>query len=280
MNCPQPVPPTFFPACPFAPLPASVAGIKGNGPGWGKARFEEDSPEAPDPGRHRQVVSAHGAQSGHYPGILEKYAAVLGYLSHLLAGEKTECSAVTTRLLEEGVPIKELYTDLFKRSMYRVGELWESGRISVATEHLATAVTEGLMARLYPVLFSEKRNGKKAVVSCSANEYHQLGARMVADIFEMNGWDGLFLGANTPSEDLLRLIHETNPIVVGLSVSIYPNMPVLQRIVEMIRAEFHDVEILAGGQAFLWGGVDFCKKIPRVSHIPSLGELDHMLGNG
>ncbi len=34
---------------------------------------------------------------------------------------------------------------------------------------------------------------------------------MLADLLETVGWDVLFLGANTPAEELLTLLSKTNP---------------------------------------------------------------------
>jgi signal transduction histidine kinase len=34
------------------------------------------------------------------------------------------------------------------------------------------------------------------------------GARMVADFFELDGWDTYFLGANTPTDSILRAVEE------------------------------------------------------------------------
>ena len=92
------------------------------------------------------------------------------------------------------------YNNLFQKSLYRVGELWESNRISVAKEHLATAITEGLLNLVYPKLFEPEqyRKGRTILISCTANEFHQIGGKMVADVCELNGWDSHFLGANTP----------------------------------------------------------------------------------
>ncbi len=94
--------------------------------------------------------------------------------------------------------LKSLYMDLFQRSLYAVGELWELNKISVAREHLATAITESLLNLVYPRLFENTPTGKKVVVSCAANELHQIGGKIVADFFELNGWESHFLGANTP----------------------------------------------------------------------------------
>ncbi|MFW6237267.1 MAG: cobalamin B12-binding domain-containing protein, partial [Desulfosudaceae bacterium] len=150
------------------------------------------------------------------------------YLAALLAGDRAGCAALSRELLETGLAPEDLYTDLFQRSLYEVGELWEQNRVSVAVEHLATAVTESLLAAVYPhILGGETERRRKAVISCSVNEYHQVGARMVADIMETRGWDTWFLGANTPTADLLRMLQEKVPDMLGLSVSIYFNMAAL-----------------------------------------------------
>jgi signal transduction histidine kinase len=56
------------------------------------------------------------------------------YLSCLLEGDRTQCRGIVTELLEARPDVKELYTGLFQRSMYQVGELWEGHKISVAIE--------------------------------------------------------------------------------------------------------------------------------------------------
>lgn len=195
------------------------------------------------------------------------------YLSALLAGKRSECRQIVQNLLDADIDIKELYTDLFQRSMYRVGELWENNRITVANEHLATSITESLLNLAYPFIFAGARIGKKALISCSANEFHQIGGKMVADIFELNGWDGHFLGANSPPEDMVRFIQEVQPDVVGLSLSVLSNIDHLKRNIEAVKSDFPNIDLLIGGQAFRWGGVDTVKQYRGVEYIPSLDEL-------
>jgi methanogenic corrinoid protein MtbC1 len=200
-----------------------------------------------------------------------------GYLAALLAGNKGECGGIVTKLLEGGIPIRALYRELFQRAMYQVGDLWEHNRISVAKEHLATSVTEFLLTLVYPRLFAVEHCGRKAVVACVANEYHQLGAKMVADIFELNGWDGYFLGANTPVTDLVALLEEEQPDFLALSLSVYFNLPTLLDTLKIVRESFADLNILVGGQAFRWGGAASVANFPRVTCLESIDELELLL---
>jgi cobalamin-dependent methionine synthase I len=94
---------------------------------------------------------------------------------------------------------------------------------------------------------------------------------------ELNGWDAHFLGANTPLKDLLYAIGETEPNLLGLSVSIYFNLPKMLAVIDEVRRHYPDLPIVVGGQAFRYGGVDLIAQIPRVTYIQSLDQLKQLL---
>lgn len=199
------------------------------------------------------------------------------YVHYLLKGDGRRCEEIVRSLLEEEVSIKTLYVDLFQRSLYHVGDLWEHNKISVALEHLATSVTQKLMNLVYPLLFAEEKRGKKAAIACVANEYHQIGSRMVADIFELNGWDGYFLGSDTPVTDLLDFVESKEIDVLCLSISVTFNFAVLNRTIETIRNADSRIPVLLGGQAFRWGGRDIQEQFENVRFIPSIEMLEQTI---
>ena len=199
------------------------------------------------------------------------------YLAALLAGDRARCTALVEELLAADVGLKDLYVHLFQRALYRVGELWERQRVSVAVEHLATAITERLLTLVQARVFSGATREHTIIIACVANEYHDLGGRMVADLCELQGWRGFFLGADTPLPDLLRLIEEQRPALVGLSLSIYFNMPALLEALDAVTAAHPDLPILVGGQAFRWTGLPAAAAYPNVSLIASLNELEQRL---
>lgn len=196
------------------------------------------------------------------------------YLAALLAGDRRQCREEFERWLASSFDLRVIYHDLVQRSLHDVGRLWEQGQISVATEHLATAITESLLNLVYPRLFSQPRLGRSAVVSCVANEYHQIGGKMVADIFELNGWRGHFFGANRPLQELLDVIQEKRPDVVALSATVYPGLEVLFNAAAEIQHRFPSVPILVGGQAFQWGGRERAAQTPGVRYLADLAALE------
>jgi len=195
------------------------------------------------------------------------------YFEQLIKGNKKGCDLIVSQLLDVHTPVQVIYEKLFQRSLYEIGSLWETNKISVAVEHLATSITERLMTRLYPIIFKAEKTGNQSIICCIANEYHQIGARMVADTFELCGWDSYFLGANTPDEDLLDMIEQKHPDVLGLSLSIYFNIKELVSVVEKVRTQFPGLDIMVGGQAFRLGGKEILNRYKNVSYIGSLFEL-------
>jgi len=54
------------------------------------------------------------------------------------------------------------------------------------------------MSQMYDKLFDGERKNKTILSVCPGMELHEMGARIVADLFENHGWDSIFLGAAVP----------------------------------------------------------------------------------
>jgi methanogenic corrinoid protein MtbC1 len=199
------------------------------------------------------------------------------FYNGLLISDRILCTQVLQDVLHSDVDIKDVYVYLFQRALYEVGEQWERGRISVAVEHAATAIIERLLTVVQSKVLSGGERTYTAIIACVADEYHQLGARIVADMFELHGWRCYFLGANTPLPDLLQMIHKHQPEVLGLSLSIYFNLPSLLHAHTVVRKEFPNQAVIVGGQGFRWGGSEALSTDPHVMCISSLDDLERYL---
>jgi MerR family transcriptional regulator, light-induced transcriptional regulator len=193
------------------------------------------------------------------------------FLTLLLSGNHALCSQFAQNyVFTKNVPIQSLYENVLKKALYEVGELWETNQISVATEHLASAIVEAILNEFYSSIISEQRVNKKVIVSCVENEYHQIGIKMISDIFEMNGWNTHFLGANTPNNELIYYITIINPDMLALSLSLYYHFPKLEEMIIKIKAVMPGLPILVGGQAFTHGGQEVLAKYDNVIFKPDI----------
>ncbi|MBN1924880.1 MAG: B12-binding domain-containing protein [Prolixibacteraceae bacterium] len=109
------------------------------------------------------------------------------YLNNLLKGNRNYALSLILDRVKSGVPVKDVYIDIFQPVQYEIGRLWQTNKISVAQEHYCTGATQLVMSQLYPYLFTGEKKSKKMVTVCVPGELHEMGARMVTDFFEMNG---------------------------------------------------------------------------------------------
>ena len=176
------------------------------------------------------------------------------YLEALLAGDRN--AAVRAALddgLARGLSVPDLYLGVIQPAQHRVGELWQENRLTVAHEHVATAISQLVMALAYPALPRGTPNGKRALVACVDDELHDLGARMVADFFEMGGFDVRYLGANLPAESLVGLVRDEQPDLVVLSITMAFHLDAARDTVRQLREAGGDrLRLVLGGQAFAW----------------------------
>ncbi|PRY99957.1 B12-binding domain-containing protein [Marinilabilia salmonicolor] len=201
------------------------------------------------------------------------------FLDALLHGDRTLASDILKKVHREGYSVEDIYELLIKPALYQAGVLWETGKISVATEHLASAVVEALLNEMYYHILSLNQKKNKVVVSCVENEFHQIGSRMVADIFELNGWNTSFLGANTPTSELIHFIKDKEPHILALSLTLSQNLSLLDKMINSIRKELPDISIIIGGQAFNHGGHDLVDKYEDVRLFENLKSLNSCIIN-
>ena len=200
------------------------------------------------------------------------------YQNALLLGKRLLCSHIVKELKSNNMKLKHLYDHLFKPSLYYIGELWEYNKISVAVEHMATSITESIMNTLYEDILPDIQNNRKVIVSSAENEYHQIGGKMVADIFELNGWDSYYLGANTPTLDLIRFAHDIQPDFIGISLTVYFHVPTLKMMIHTIQKSLINTPIIIGGQAFRHGsGQELANQFENVYFIDSLNSLESFI---
>jgi methanogenic corrinoid protein MtbC1 len=172
------------------------------------------------------------------------------FLQTILAGDRRAAVQVAREALRNGLNLQDLYVDVFQPALYEVGARWEANRLTVAQEHIATAITQYVMAQIYE---APDRRGERGtlVLTGVEGELHNIGAVMVGDLLESSGWSVRFLGTNLPTASILTVVRDTLPSHVGISATMLFNVSAVRHLIKAIRSEFTDrVTILVGGAAF------------------------------
>lgn len=202
---------------------------------------------------------------------------LIQFTEALISGNRKQASAIAKKYASSQNQIKVFYEQVMKPALYEVGKLWEFNLITVATEHLATSISESVMNELYDVVINSNRVQQKVVLGCMEDEFHQVGVKIIADVFEMHGWDTYFLGSHVPQNEFISYIRSVKPHLIALSLSIYSHFPTLEKMLQACTSEFPELPVIVGGQAFLHGGIPIIKTFKNVVYLKNLEELDNYI---
>ena len=163
----------------------------------------------------------------------EAWPEAAAFEAALLVGNQRESLALINQLLDQGRRLVEVELHVIEPALYSIGEKWQSNRVTVAQEHLATAIVQSVMTVALLRSPPPSPIDKRVLLACVEGNNHAVGLRMVADAFLLNGWEVQYLGANVPTRALVQQVADWKPHLVGLSVS----FPQQLRVVKVVIGE-------------------------------------------
>ena len=175
------------------------------------------------------------------------------FISFLIDMQSDKAYKYIEDKINEGMSLKNIYLQIFQPTLYKVGMLWQQRVISVAKEHYITALIQHIIGRLYSFLFAGKEASKYSVTAvCAGSELHEIGMRMVADFFEMDGWDSAFLGSNLPVQMIIDHLNENPTDLLAISATTASQILEVKSLIERIKTDDNlgKTKILVGGRAF------------------------------
>jgi MerR family transcriptional regulator, light-induced transcriptional regulator len=109
--------------------------------------------------------------------------------------------------------------------MREVGERWHGGRLSIASEHMASQALRSLLGSL--LRLQSLRPGAPAIaLAAPPEEWHEFGILSSAVLAASLGLRVIYLGPNTPADEVVRVAAETGvrAVVLGITqVSLTPD---------------------------------------------------------
>ncbi|QDT33264.1 ATP-binding protein [Thalassoglobus polymorphus] len=174
------------------------------------------------------------------------------YLAFLLATRRGKALEIVMQAVGLGVDIESIYLHVIQPAQQELGRLWETGKISVAQEHYCTAATQFVMSQLQPYFISNHSSSRTLVATCVGDELHEVGLRIVADLFEVNGWNSVYLGANVPAESIVQSLVANRAQVLALSTTMTQHLFELADVISVVRDNpgCKNIKIVVGGYPF------------------------------
>jgi methanogenic corrinoid protein MtbC1 len=174
------------------------------------------------------------------------------YLQAAISGSGRQADAVVTKAFHQHLTVNDIYLDIFQSTGYAIGALWQNNKISVAQEHLVTAIIERQMGDLHSMFAPKVSKPKTLVIGAVDKENHRVGVRMVADFFEQDGWTVHYLGAAVPTPTFLAMAREMQADLVGLASQMVFHLPAITDFVRQADSfGLAGIPIMVGGMPFI-----------------------------
>jgi len=138
---------------------------------------------------------------------------------------------------------------LIEPLMLKIGDAWKNGELKISHEHAATAIIRtflGTLSRSYRPIES----APTIVIATPSGQLHEFGAMISSIIASSEGWNAVYLGPDSPADDIANIARKKNARAVALSI-VYPSDdPRIISELRLLRKLLGDsVAIAIGGRA-------------------------------
>lgn len=155
------------------------------------------------------------------------------------------------QVIDEGLmvaSIEEVALNLLQPALYRVGDRWAEGSLSVTCEHVASNVVRAHLARLLHLSPAPIR-AERIVVGSAPGELHDIGALVLALFLRRRGFDVVYAGASVESDSLRVDLEPLAPAAVCLSAATADTAAGVAPLFADLAQSFEGV-LAFGGRAF------------------------------
>lgn len=197
----------------------------------------------------------------------------------LAAMNKASCVQLALDALESGeVELTVLYEKILAPTLNTMTDESADKSLYIWQEHIRSSIIRSIIEACYPHLLKIlARDGialdkGKVVIASPTDEFHELGARMGSDFFNLAGYQTIFVGANTPKSELLDGIRHEAPDYVVLNVVNYYHAFKVKTIVDEIVKAKSGVRVLGSGHAFRQDR-ELAGKLGMIGTIDSMDDI-------
>lgn len=173
------------------------------------------------------------------------------YLLALLEGDRRTAAAIVLDSVRDGhLAASDAYLNVLAPVLRELGRMWHMNEITIAEEHFATATTTHVMSQVAPLLPRTAPHGRSALICAVAGNRHEIGARIIADFLEADGWRAVYLGGDTPAHEIAAAVATFRADLVALSAMLRTHLRAAEDTIALIKAASPATPVIVGGPAF------------------------------
>lgn len=175
----------------------------------------------------------------------------LAYLEKVLEGNAAEAIALVAAAARGELGTRAAYEQVLLPAQREVGRLWHAGELNIAEEHMVTAATQRTMAVLASQAVPRPANGRTVLVAAVSGNVHDVGLRALGDMYQIEGWRSVFVGADVPMQELPGMLAFVEADLLMLGATLGTHVPRVEQAIRSIRERCErPVRVVVGGAAF------------------------------
>ncbi|MEZ4771198.1 MAG: MerR family transcriptional regulator [Caldilineales bacterium] len=122
----------------------------------------------------------------------------------------------------------QLILEVIGPALADLGEAWSAGKITVATEHLASAFLRQRLI-MWQSVGPSTHPIRPVVLSCAPDEWHEISLLMLGVLLRRRRWPVAYLGQAVPLPDLAKFVRDIRPpVVIVVAMTEKPAKELLQ----------------------------------------------------
>ncbi|HEX5673064.1 MAG TPA: cobalamin-dependent protein [Nitrososphaeraceae archaeon] len=145
----------------------------------------------------------------------------------------------------------KFYERLLTPVMYKVGELWEAGKLNVATEHVCSNAAHTLVKIINERVSRNPAGNRKTlkILICTPEgEYHSLGCMVIESFLRSKGYSVSNIAPSVPSDSVIAFASKYSPDLIMISMTLADNIGSANKLInKILESRISVSHILVGG---------------------------------
>ena len=189
------------------------------------------------------------------------------YADALLSADEAAAEIAIREAMDAGLDTARIDDEIIAPALWRIGDLWERGEISVADEHIATEISIRVLAlQREAQRVAQTRGEHRIVLAAPAGEQHIVALRMVDNLLRNAGYDVAMLGSDVPGEDLITLMDRRPPAVICLTSTMAGPAGEMLATIDALQRRWPAIGVVIGGGGLISRvhsrpGIDVCRRV-------------------
>jgi DNA-binding transcriptional MerR regulator len=155
--------------------------------------------------------------------------------------------------------------------MSKIGVLWQTGAINPGQEHfISNLIRQKLIVAIDGQIY--KNGGKKFLLFLPEAELHEISLLFAAYIIKLKGHKVIYLGQNTPNEDLLTVYRLHQPDYLMTVITTSPSSENIQEYIDLLSERFNKSQILLTGYQVVGQDLKFPDNVIVMNYIRNIME--------